>query len=491
MMTAAPPLKLCKIVATLGPASFPADKVRALIAAGVNIFRLNFSHADRQLLTEVVKAIRTHAKELDRPVGILGDLQGPKIRVNETLNDEPIPLTVGQLIRFQANREPCTADCLTTNTPLLVEALTVGSFMLLDDGAMKLKVVEKHGDALMCEVIKGGRLKSRKGINIPGVRLAMPALTEKDKSDALFCLELGVDFMALSFVQSHRDVHYLKEYLAKNLQHDQHMPAIVSKIEKPQALDDLDAIIVESDAVMVARGDLGVELEPERVPYSQKLIIQKCNHFGRPVITATQMMESMITANVPTRAEVSDIYNAVLDGTDAVMLSAETAVGADPVLVVETMAAIVHEAANHRAPLLDESHPHHATESFPEAIAHATVQAATHTQVQALMVLSYSGKMARRIAKRRPTAPIFAFTTDARVCQRLALSWGTYAYVIAQTTGTDETLVQLEQLLAAKGLVEMDAPTVFCAGQTRLIGLTNTLKIYHFGESIRQFEALL
>ncbi|MFM7469079.1 MAG: pyruvate kinase [Vampirovibrionales bacterium] len=484
-------LKLCKIVATLGPASFHSEVIFKLIQAGTNVFRLNFSHADRDLLKQVVAWIREHARTLDTPIAILGDLQGPKIRVRTTLNDEPVPLVVGERVRFDASEQPVSHCIITTNTPILVESLGVGADMLLDDGAMKLKVIEKHEDHLLCEVIKGGMLKSRKGINIPGVRLNMPALTEKDRSDALFCLELGVDFLALSFVQSHRDVQHLRDFLSHHLRSGHHFPAIVSKIEKPQALEDIDAIIEASDAIMVARGDLGVELLPEYVPFSQKMIIRKSNLQGKPVITATQMMESMITANTPTRAEVSDIFNAVMDGTDAVMLSGESAVGHDPALVVQTMANVVREAAKHRETNLALIAEHNALNEFPETVAHASVTAAMHSYVKAMLVLSHSGKMASRISQRRPKMPIFAFTSDYRVAQRLSLSWGVYAYVIPPTTGTDETVVQLERLMSHKGLIPFDAPVVLCAGQTKQVGLTNTLKLTLFGESLRQFDPML
>jgi pyruvate kinase len=494
--------RLTKIVATVGPASRERDQLEKLINAGVNVFRLNFSHAMYDLLPQIIADIRDLSARMEHPVAILADLQGPKFRTGFLPHHQPIELVTGQSIDLKATTsdEEGSVTCLTTPNVELVEALAKDQLVLLADGTMTLKVTAKHSPThVTCDIVSGGMLGERKGINIPGTKLNIPAMTDKDKSDACFALQHGVDFVALSFVQSHLDVIELRQHLLAHqadLKPGHDLPHIIVKIERPTSLDDIDAIIEATDAVMVARGDLGVELSPEKVPVVQKRLIQKANEAEKPVITATQMMETMINEPVPTRAEVSDIVNAVFDGSDAVMLSGETAMGKYPIQCVETMARIVREA---ECNLPADFGPHHdlvhrqggkyepaihCTLAFHQSIAQSAVLAAKSSNVAAIVVYSQSGSMARRVSKQKPNCPVIALTPNASVQRKMSLMWGVQSLLIEPCTTTEGLLAQVEGAINAKHLLPRNAPIVFCAGETELIGISNTLKLYNFGEAL-------
>jgi len=485
-------MRLSKIIATIGPASKSPEMIRKLFKAGVNMVRINFSHGSREDIKEVIRSVREISRELMLPVAILGDLQGPKFRVGEFENHQPIMLEKGSIVKFSASEKPGNSEHITTNTPEIIEELEVDQEILLNDGALALSVVEKPSEhELICRVKIGGLLGEKKGINVPGVKMAgLVAMTEKDKGDAVFAMEQGLDYLALSFVRSYQDVLFLRRFLEENALPGKTLPQIIAKIEKPQALDEIDAIIETADGIMVARGDLGVEMKPEKVPSIQKMLINLANEAEKPVITATQILESMIQNPGPTRAEVSDVANAVFDGSDALMLSGETAVGKYPCEAVEAMARIIREAESHFAEW------HHRVEiesfildiaknqalKFHQAIAQAAGFAARKARAKAIVVMSFSGKMARRISKRKPQKPIIALTPNESVYRQLNLLWGIYPLLVTVEETTEKTLAEAEKTIMAQGFLKKKDTIVFCAGQTHLSGITNTIKIYQLGE---------
>lgn len=492
-------MRLAKIVATLGPGSQSPEMIAKLMDTGVNVFRLNFSHGNHDILKGVIDTIRQLSDKKCLPISILADLQGPKFRIGELVDHEPIFLEKDANVKFAVDTAPGDTSRITTSLPDIIEEVSLGDEILLNDGAIALAVIDRISPKeVICRVIHGGLLGEKKGINVPGIRLAnLAALTEKDKIDAQFALEHDVDFIALSFVRSAKDIDYLRQFISDFLPLGQRQPLIVAKIEKPQALDDIDAIIEATDALMVARGDLGVELKLERVPIVQKMLIEKANLAQKPVITATQMLESMINAPVPTRAEVSDVANAVLDGTDALMLSAETAVGQYPVEAVDYMSRIIREAESSMRVLrsegkeeLSEADPSEHAKTFHQAIAQAACYAAVQAHAKAIAVLSYSGSMAIRIAKKKPMCPIIALTPHKKVSRLLNLVGGVYPIKITAPLTSEEAVLSTETAIMENGLLSPLDPMVFCAGQTHLKGLTNSLKLYQFGEILEQHDIL-
>jgi pyruvate kinase len=461
----------------MGPATSHAEKIKALIQAGVNVFRLNMSHSQLEEHRANILKIRRVAQSLDMPIAILADLQGPKIRTGYLKDHQPVELKDNSIVEFTSAETYGTSERITTNCVELIDALEPHMTILIDDGALELEVVEQiNKKTVKCRVIQGGMLKERKGINVPEAHIMIDALTEKDRIDALFCLEMQVDYLALSFVQAAEDVRQLKTYV-KLLGYEP--PPIIAKIEKPQALEDIDAILDEADGLMVARGDLGVELSAERVPIVQKQLIIKANAAEKPVIIATQMLESMIHNLLPTRAEASDVANAVFDGADVVMLSGETAVGEHPVETVCMMRKIIMEAERH----YHAFHAEHETvpilfPNFFHAIAHSACYAATKTDVKAIVVLSTSGNMARRISKLKPPRAIIALTPDANVYNRLSLLWGVTPLLIPFGPNSDETLNRGESAIVLHKLLEPGDSVVICAGNTPFLGASNMLKIY-------------
>ena len=483
-------LRKTKIVSTLGPASRHPQGIESLIRAGANVFRFNYSHAEYDELTKAYADVRRISAELGMPVAILSDLQGPKFRVGFFEGEESIPLSKGQMVHFAYGTDKGNNDLIKCNVKELVGALEIGSPILLDDGNIELIVKERISpEEVACEVQNSGILKERKGVNVPTISIPVPAMSEKDKHDCLFAMKLGTDFIALSFVQRAADVVELRQFMIDNGFGGANMPKIISKIEKPQALEALDAILVETDGLMVARGDLGVELKPEQVPFAQKDMILKARLAGKPVITATQMLESMIKNPVPTRAEVSDIANAIFDGTDAVMLSAETASGAYPEKAVNMMVRVALESETHLGTCARLNQLQFeqtfadtvAVHSFPETIAKATVESAKQADVKAIVVLSFTGAMASRIAKYRPSVPVVALTPNQSVFNHLCVVSGVQPVLFDAPASTDETFALIKQVLQAKGYCQVGDKVVICSGNTNLVGFTNSLRLSTIG----------
>ena len=437
-----------KIVCTLGPASSSPERVGELIDAGMNVARLNFSHGSHEDHAKMLQTVRGEADRRGKAVAILLDLQGPKIRVGKFASPSGVELKPGA--EFTITTEHCVGDdkrC-STSYSLLPNDVKPGDSLLLDDGYLSLAVTAVSDREVKTVVVTGGMLKNNKGINLPGVDVSAPALSEKDRTDIGFALRLGVDYVALSFVRRAEDVIEAKRLLTV----DNVSIPVIAKIEKPQALDRLGEIIDASDGCMVARGDLGVELGPEKVPLWQKRIIEEVNKRGKIVITATQMLESMITAPRPTRAEASDVANAVLDGTDALMLSGETASGAHPVEAVRTMSRIIQE--------IEKSAYYHATVEVPglqlatstNAIAHAAVTAARAMKIKTIVAVSDSGGAGRLISEYRPEANIVCMTTDETTFRRLALVWGVTPVMIGPSATTEELVDRVEGMLIERNL---------------------------------------
>lgn len=488
--------RLTKIVATLGPASRNEPTMRHFLETGVNVFRFNYSHAEYDELEKAYKLARRLSKELDKPVGLLSDLQGPKFRVGRFEDGEFIMLEKGQRISFAYGEGEARGDknTIRCNVQPLVRALEVGNSLLLDDGTIELKVVERRTpDEVVCEVQNAGKLKERKGINVPDIAIPVPALTDKDKSDCEFALKQGTDFVALSFVQHAKDVIELREYMASLGYAREDMPQIVCKIEKPQAIDNIDEILAETDVIMVARGDLGVELRPEYVPSRQKRLIQRANELQVPVITATHMLESMISKPFPTRAEVSDVANAVYDGTDAVMLSGESAMGDYPKEAVSMMHRIAVEAESHVDEFSQLSTrqgdlPEELPLSFHQTIANSAVDVSLQADVKAIIVVSYSGKMAKRISKNKPNVPILAITPCQAVYNTLNVCYGIRPILIEELATHAHPFVCIDATLQKNGYIEEGESVVLCAGETNLVGLKNSIQLYHVGEVAHRSE---
>ena len=463
-----------RIVSTLGPASSDMDTIRALIAAGVDVTRMNFSHGTHEEHRRRIENVRRAANELGRDVAILQDLQGPKIRVG-VVRDGSVLLHEGhQLTLTNEKIEESDEQRVYVSYPTLHEDVEQGGLILLDDGSLELRVLSTSPGEVLTEVVVGGPLRSRKGVNLPHLRSNNSVLTEKDLADLEFGLEMDVDLIALSFVRDQADV----TNLVGRIRDSGKRVGVIAKIEKPEAVFNIDQILEESDGIMVARGDLGIEMPMQQVPGTQKSIIQKCRQAAKPVITATQMLESMIENPRPTRAEASDVANAVLDGTDAVMLSGETAVGKHPVRVVEVMAQIIEEAEKYetQVPLGPESE--WLSESLTESISYMACRLAHQVDAKAIACLTSSGTTARSISRHRPDMPVFAFTNHHKVVKQLSVQWGTKGFAIPFQRDTDQGVALVHEMLKAKGLVQPGDRIVITAGMplpTR--GRTNMIHV--------------
>ena len=476
-------MRRAKIVCTIGPASHSPDVLRALVDAGMDVARLNFSHGSHADHAVVVADLRRIADEAGRPLAILQDLQGPKIRLG-TLQGGAVQLSTGARFVLTTEEIEGDADRASTTYKALPSDVTQGDDILLSDGLLRLRVDGVNGEDITCTVVDGGHLRQRAGINLPGAELSVPSMTEKDLADLAFGVEQGVDWVALSFVRSAADVDALKAELAR-LQAD---AGVIAKLEKPQAIDALDDIVDAADAIMVARGDLGVEMSPERVPFIQKTIIRACAAAGKPVITATQMLESMIENPRPTRAEASDVANAVFDGTDAVMLSGETAMGAHPIHAVQMMHRIVSEAERNVAaqPEMRRRARREAALSFSDAIAEAAGQVAADTKAAAIVAFTQSGFSAKLIARSRPQTRIYAFTPHRRVQRRLCVHWGLEPRYAAYLERTQDMIEVVEQQLLEEGIVRAGDSLVFLAGMpSNRPGTTNMLRLHTVGDEVR------
>ena len=468
-------MRRTKIVATIGPASSTENVLEQLIAAGATVFRLNFSHGSHQDHAQTVTLIRSLAKKRGEAIAILQDLSGPKIRTTKVALADGIILETGRTLVITNDENVVgTPERIGTTYEPLPRDVKVGDTILLDDGNLELRVLGTTTNGVNCEVIHGGVLKSNKGMNLPNVSLSIPALTEKDRADLAFGLSLGVDFVALSFVRRPEDLREAKDLIA-SLGGD---APLIAKIEKREAINNLAAILEEADGVMVARGDLGVELSTEEVPTLQKKIIAMANAAGKPVITATQMLESMIDRARPTRAEASDVANAILDGTDAVMLSAETASGHFPVESVETMARIADYTEEHdefQSPVrLGGS----SVSAVARALARVAVTVATELQAPWIMAFTETGSTARHVSGFRPRARIAGVTPSEKVHRRLALHWGVVPVRLPPVSDAEELLLAGEQALRAAGHVKTGDRLVILAGHSHTAGATNLLKVH-------------
>ena len=475
-------MRRTKIVATIGPASSDRPVLERLIRAGVDVVRLNFSHGAHETHLEVMKAVREISAALDRPVALLQDLSGPKIRTGNVRGGGVVELKAGAKLVISIDESiEGTVERISTTYDPLPRDVKPGDKILLDDGNLELKVASTSESEVECVVVHGGPLSSHKGMNLPGVRLSTPALTEKDQRDLAFGVANGVDYVALSFVRKAADVVEVKA-LIKSLGGTQ---PVIAKIEKREAVDDLDAVLEATDGVMVARGDLGVELSTEEVPVLQKHIIDRANAAGKVVITATQMLESMIDSPRPTRAEASDVANAILDGTDAVMLSGESAAGAYPVEAVETMARIAGYTEAHRSPATAEALAllrarilQGAHSSVARSLARVASTVAEELDCRLIVAFTESGVTAQLLSCYRPSAPIAAITYNEHTYRRLALWSGVLPVRSVFTANTDEMIVRGDEILKKYGLARPGETIVMLAGQSNTAGATNMLRVH-------------
>ena len=481
MTTTATPAHLAhrraKIVCTLGPAT--EHRLADLIAAGMDVARLNFSHGDQTDHQRVYEAVREAADTAGRTVAVLADLQGPKIRLGR-FADGPVDWHAGEAVRITVDVVPGTAWRVSTTYDGLATDAKPGDRLLVDDGRIGLEVLEVEGPDVVCTVTIGGRVSDNKGLSLPGMNVSVPALSEKDVSDLEFALGLGVDLVALSFVRSPADIRLVHEVMDRV---GRHTP-VIAKLEKPEAVDNIESVIDAFDGIMVARGDLGVELPLERVPMVQKRAVQLCREKAKPVIVATQMLDSMINNPRPTRAEASDVANAVLEGADALMLSGETSVGSYPLETVRTMARIIEEV---------ESDPTTAVpplrlpdRSQPGLLVQAARDIADGLGATALVAFTLSGNTVRRLARLHPRRPLIAITPSPAIRNQLALSWGTQPHLVTDVDSSDEMLRIVDQtVLAIGGCTPGDRVVIVAGAPPHTIGLTDLLRVHRLGANDR------
>ena len=463
--------KKVKILATLGPAIRDAAHIRQLVEAGVNLFRLNFSHGEHADHAQRYQWVREGERELNQPIGILMDLQGPKLRVGRFAEGK-VQLVNGQSLRLDLDATPGDASRVNLPHPEIIEALQPGMSLLLDDGRLRLKVTGKQADAVDTCVIAGGELSDRKGVNVPEAVLQLSPLTEKDRRDLAFGLQLGVDWVALSFVQRPEDIVEARELI-------QGKAFLMAKIEKPSAVQHLEEIAKLCDAIMVARGDLGVEVPAENVPRIQKDIVRTCRQLGRPVVVATQMLESMRFSPAPTRAEVTDVANAVAEGADAVMLSAETASGDYPLETVQMMSKIIRQVENgpDYQSQLDVGRPQ-AEATASDAISCAIRRISSILPVAALVNYTESGASSLRASRERPKAPILSLTPSLTTARRLTVAWGIYSVVNERLRRVEEVTSTALEIAQAQGMAKRGETVVITAGEPfGQPGSTNSLRI--------------
>jgi pyruvate kinase len=471
-----PQSKKTKIVATLGPACSTKEVIKNMIDAGVNVFRINFSHADYDDVKERINIIRELNEEYGYTTGILGDLQGPKLRVG--VMKEDVVVHPGDVITFTTAEDiPGTAQRVYMNYKEFPSDVNPGERILLDDGKLIFEVLETDRKTeVKATVIQGGPLKSKKGVNLPNTKVSLPALTKKDIKDAIFAIENQVDWIALSFVRTPKDLEELQDLIAK---HSAHKIPIVAKIEKPEAVENIDKIVAFCDGLMVARGDLGVEIPAQEVPLIQKKLIHRAKTARIPVIVATQMMETMITSLTPTRAEVNDVANSVMDGADAVMLSGETSVGNYPVQVIETMTKIINSVED--SPLIQVPHnpPHIRTKRFiTKSVCYHAAIMANEIKAKAISTLTNSGYTAFQISAWRPSAHVLVFTSNRNILTQLSLLWGVKSFYYDKFVSTDDTVDDVNKIAKEKGFVQKgDMIVNLAAMPVAEKGMVNTLRI--------------
>jgi pyruvate kinase len=461
-----------KIVCTLGPASNSPEMIERLMEAGMDVVRLNFSHGTHEDHAQTIKRVREASGRLSKPIGILADLQGPKIRTGSLKDKKPVPLVTGQRFTISIRPVEGSSEGVSTTYKRMARDVSRGDRILLGDGLIELQVLSTTSTTVVCKVVNGGLLGEHKGINLPGVKLKIPAVTPKDHADLVFALKQGANFVAVSFVRSAKDVLHAKKAISRQ---KQDVP-IIAKLEKPEAIENLDEILAVSDAVMVARGDLGVEMSPEKVPVVQKQIIARACEARRAVITATQMLESMTLNPRPTRAEASDVANAVFDGSDALMLSAETASGAYPLEAVQMMDRIIREAeANNTRILRPSPAQFNIAETASELICHASEE----LDMKVIAVFTETGFTARLVSKHRPRRPIISFSTIQETRRRLSLNWGVFPRTIGKVRDIEELVRTAEKRLLEEHLVQPGDVVGIVAGTPLFVGGTTNFMKFH------------
>jgi pyruvate kinase len=471
-------MRRAKIVATLGPATSSYDSIQALVEAGVNIIRMNLSHGSLAVHEEIFQTVRSVAGDLDQPIAILVDLQGPKIRL-EKFADGPHVLAPGDTFTITIRDVVGTKELVGTTYKGLPGDVKPGDTLLIDDGKVRLEAVSSDGTDVVTTVIVGGAVSNNKGINLPGVAVSAPALSDKDEEDLRWALKMKCDFIALSFVRNASDIDRVHAIMAD----EGFSCPVIAKIEKPEAVDNLDAIVDAFDGIMVARGDLGVELPPETVPIIQKNAIELGRRMAKPVIVATQMLESMIEAPVPTRAETSDVANAVLDGADAVMLSGETSVGKYPAIAVATMARILESTEDHGLSRISPLGSKPRTQGG--AITLAAEEVANFVEAKFVCIFTESGDSARRMARLRSPIPMIAFTPSEDIRRRMALSWGVKSYLVPRVTHTDAMYPIVDEALMFHKLAERGDKVVVISGTPPgTAGATNDLRVHVVGDAM-------
>ncbi|MFZ4680593.1 MAG: pyruvate kinase [Flavobacterium sp.] len=471
-----PTRKKTKIVATLGPACSSKEVIKKMIDAGVNVFRINFSHADYTDVKERIDIIRGLNEEFGYTTAILADLQGPKLRVG--VMKEDVVVNPGDIITFQTAEDiPGTAERVYMNYKEFPRDVNPGERILLDDGKLMFEALETNGTTeVVCKVIQGGPLKSKKGVNLPNTKVSLPALTKKDIKDALFAIEQKVDWIALSFVRTPKDLEELQDLITK---HSSYKIPIIAKIEKPEAVENIDKIVAYCDGLMVARGDLGVEIPAHEVPLIQKKLIHRAKTARIPVIVATQMMETMITSLTPTRAEVNDVANSVMDGADAVMLSGETSVGNYPVEVIEKMSQIIEAVEDSPLIIVPQNPPHVRTKRFiTKSICYHAAIMANEIKAKAISTLTNSGYTAFQISAWRPKSHILVYTSNKRILTQLSLLWGVNAFFYDKFVSTDDTVGDVNDIAKEKGYVKKgDMLINLAAMPVADKGMVNTLRV--------------
>ncbi|MDA0882141.1 MAG: pyruvate kinase [Bacteroidetes bacterium] len=469
-------MKRTKIVATIGPATSSYEMLKEIIQEGVDVIRLNFSHGSHEDHQKVIEHVRRINSETNYNIALLADLQGPKLRTDD-MTDNRVELVDGQEVIITTKKVLGTAKKFSTNYQSFAQDVNAGEEVRLDDGKLHLLVKETNNkDEVKCEVIHGGILSSKKGINLPNTNISLPCLTEKDLKDLHFALDQDVDWIGLSFVRSARDIIELKHIIKEREKH----ALVIAKIEKPEALDEIDDIILETDALMVARGDLGVEIPMQNVPLVQKMLIRKCKQNSKPVIVATQMMESMITNITPTRAEVNDVANAVLDGTDAVMLSGETSVGKYPAAVIKAMGKIIEEVENFDNVYYHENPPAESTEDrfISDSICYNACRLSKRVNAKAIVTMTFSGYTGFKISSQRPKATTFVFTGNRRILTMMNLVWGVKAFYYDKMVSTDHTIADIKYILKKSGMVkEGDLIINIASMPISEQGMSNMLKL--------------
>jgi pyruvate kinase len=468
-------MRRAKIVATLGPASSSYDQLRAIIEAGVDVARMNLSHGTYDVHEQIYRDVRKASSDLDKPVGVFVDLQGPKIRLTK-FKDGPVKLEKGATFKITTDEVDGDVNICGTTFKGLPGDVNVGDFLLIDDGKVKLRAVEVSDTTVTTVVEIPGQISNNKGINLPGVAVNVPALSEKDEDDLRWALKLGVDMVALSFVRNASDIERVHEIMREE---GRKVP-VIAKIEKPQAVENLEEIIDAFDAIMVARGDLGVELPLEQVPLVQKRAVELARRWAKPVIVATQMLESMISSSIPTRAETSDVANAVLDGADALMLSGETSVGSFPVETVSTMARIIQSTEENglsRIPDLG-TRPH----TQGGAVSYAAMEIAELLGSKFVCVFTEGGDSLRRISRLRSAVPVLSFTPNVQTARELSLVWGSKTYIVPKVSHTDAMFEQVDISVLEQGMCKVGDEVVVVAGTPPGVsGSTNTLRVHKVG----------